>query len=188
MKNFNSIIITFFFICMSLNCEQRSKKVSFDKSEKKSFFRISCKNDKSGGEKFLVPATLHEFKNIRLDSPCCNIEGIIRLVDKNCKTNISESMVCRCETDLFLDSVVDLRHYHKVIEVLFADAQNVAQIKSALDKLPVGKPAFKTEDKGTPAWRLSSVASKDRLFLVFSNFESDFYLRLKSQLERIGTD
>lgn len=165
------------------------------KASKKGVFKRECLGlplvifSKNIGEPISDSLLLHEvlceLPTVKLDSPCCNRLGILSSIDKNYKTSLSKKVIYGADIDLFTDSVKDLFHFHKILELKLNSEKEALYNANLLSFAPKDKPAFKTENKGTLAWRLKSFTKKDKLYLVFSNIESDFDKVLANKLDSL---
>lgn len=137
-------------------------------------------------DSFLLPKLICSWSSVKTDSPCCKRDLILSDVDKNYKTTLSTTYSSGCEIDLFADGIVDLFHFHKIIELKFFNTDFLNKNSELLKSVNNNLPAFKTENKGTLAWRLKPITDGNSVFLIFSNVESKYIEQIKFKLDSIN--
>jgi hypothetical protein len=181
------IVLSAVLIILLISCEKSRPKTDKPRKECTNLplVHFSEKITKSVLDSLLLHQVMCELPSIILDSPCCNRQSLMSSIDRNYRTNLSGRVIYGCDIDLFTDSTRDLYHFHKILELKFNNANEAFENTHLLSIAPKDKPAFKTENKGTLAWRLKSFAKDNKLYLVFSNIESNFDELLKAKLDSI---
>ncbi len=136
-------------------------------------------------DSLLLPTILCAWKTVSVDTPCCDRDRILMDVDKNYNTTLLQTYSHGSEVDLFADKISDLTHFHKIIELQFADSFAYQLNRVKLSSVDDSKPAFRTVDKGTLAWRLKPLFTKHTILLTFSNTKSKYIPQVSGILDSI---
>ncbi len=178
---FLGIIFSLFSNACKENKHNSSKtnKCNFDEVQQ---FSKSATNLQ---DSLLLQELLCTWNTVSVDSPCCNRENILMEIDKNYNTTLLQTYACGNEVDLFADNMRDLLYFHKIIELQFTDSSAYQLNKLKLSAIDDSKPAFKTINKGTLAWRLKPIFVKNSIFLIFSNTKSKYTTQIAGILDSI---
>lgn len=178
------ILILFAFMCIS--CQHNSNERKQHENCKISEIVFFSNDNKTVNEPtLLLPKLLCNWYSAKRDTPCCKRDIIISEVDKNYNTTLFTNYLYGSEIDIFTDNTKDFSHFHKIIELKFSDSKAFEDNKKLLEVVKSNLPAFKTENKGTLAWRLKPIAINRSIFLIFSNTQSKYTEEIKNKLDSI---
>ena len=178
------LLILYVFFCVS--CQKASNKPSKSincKIVEVAFF--SNKNRPINKSTLLLPKLLCNWDSVQRDTPCRKRDNIIAEVDKNYNTTLSANYLFGSEIDIFTENIRDLFHFHKIIELKFS-LKAFEENKKLLSVVNSDLPAFKTENKGTLAWRLKPITIDSSIFLIFSNTKSKYIEEITNKLDSIS--
>ena len=151
------------------------------------FFISFCKGE-SQGENLLLPILLCSLNNVLLDTtPYPSRNRLLDLVDRNYKTNLLNNTDCGGEVNIFTESIRDILHFNRVIELQLSDSVEANRNKKLLDIVVSNDgTAFKSENTATPAYFLRTIKRENKIYLVFSGRKSNFHALIETKLDSIS--
>ena len=182
MKN---TFITVVILTILVACQGKPKD---SKICTNNFFISFCK-DESDNKNLLLPALLCSLNNVLLDTtPYPSRHRLLDLVDRNYKTNLSNNISCGAEVNIFTESVRDILHFNRIIELRLNDNMEAIRNKKLLDIVVSDDgTAFKSENTATPAYFLRTIRRENKIYLVFSGRKSNFCTLIETKLDSIST-